>query len=64
LQVFWAAGVPAWSWQSYVADPLELGTPWGLGRVAGPLDIQEAPPWGSLTQKNHPRIKQIYSRPG
>ena len=51
MQLFLAAGGPACCWQSYAADPLELGTPWGLGLVAGLLEIQEAPPQGSPTQK-------------
>ena len=36
LQLFWAAGGPAWSWQSYVAGPLEhpLGA-WAGSRAVG-----------------------------
>ena len=34
----------------------EWGTPWGLGRVAGPLETQEAPPQGSPTQKDSLRM--------
>ena len=64
VAAFLGCMISAWSWQSYAADPLGLGTPWGLWRVAGLLKTQKAPPRGSLTQKNHPRIRQIYSWPG
>ena len=64
LQLFWAAGGPAWSWQSYAADPRELGTPWGLGQLAGLLKTQEALPQGSPTQKDCLRIWQIFSQSG
>ena len=61
---FWAAGGPAWSWQSFEAVLQECGSPQGLEQLAGPMKTQEALPQGSLTQKDCPRIRQIFSRPG
>ena len=34
-----------------------------LEQLAWLLRTQEAPPQGSLTQKDHPRIRLIFSRP-
>ena len=61
--VFWAAGCPAESWQSFAAIPQECSSPRGLEQLAGPLKTQEALLQGSPTQKGCPRIRQIFSRP-
>ena len=36
----------------------------GAWAVAGPLETEEAPPRGNPIQKNHLRIRPIYSQPG